>query len=120
MRNRAWFLVRKLYTFCANALIVITLLLLFQNIWYRTFNDLLDRRYNERGNVLIFFLYTIIVIGIFQAWGGFKIGYNKVLNIVLSQIFSIVASNSFLYIIIALLVAKMHEMKNILKCILIF
>mgnify|MGYP004549543093 FL=1 len=119
MRNRAWFLVRKLYTFCANALIVITLLLLFQDIWYRTFNDLLDRRYNERGNVLIFFLYAIIVIGIFQAWGGFKIGYNKVLNIVLSQMFSIVASNSFLYIIIALLVAKMHEMKNILKCILI-
>lgn len=119
MEKKKIYIIKKTYTLFANAVIITSLLFMFRELWYRTFNDLLDRQYVERGNLLIFFLYAVVTILFFQVWGGFKLGYNRLLNILLSQIFAVSSSNIFLWIEIVLLVAKMHEVKNITLCIII-
>lgn len=119
MEKKHYYFWRKVYTLAANAAVFATLLLLFQDLWFDTFNELLDRGYIERGNLLMFFLYGIVILLVFYLWGGFKIGYQKAMNVLLSQSLAIICSNLFLLLQIILLVAKMHEVANITRCIII-
>lgn len=114
MKKKEYYFLRKVYIYFINIILFSIMLWQFQRMWISTFNDLLDRVFSQKGNLLMILLYGIVVLFLFQLWGAFKIGYLKSANLILSQCLGIISANLFLGVQMTLMVAKLNETKNII------
>ena len=56
-----------------------------------------------RGHVLILLIYFVVLWFITTTYGGLKAGYLKNLDVVLSQVFSLIGANLFIYFLLSLM-----------------
>lgn len=114
MKKKEYYFLRKVYVYFINIILFSVMIWQFQRMWISTFNDLLDRVFSQKGNLLMVLLYGIVVLFLFRLWGAFKIGYLKSANLILSQCLGIISANLFLGVQMTLMVAKLNETKNII------
>lgn len=104
---------KKLYRQLANSVMVAVLVFLFWVIWDSNLNELMDRKFLGKGNLLIAFSYAVFAIVFMQLWGGFKLGYQKLLNLILSQFFAVISYNLVTGMQVVLMVGTIEDLRVI-------
>ena len=102
MENRERY--KRLIMFLASAVIVAVETLLFAYIWYKFYahKDVIGRRF-DRGNQVIIGLYVLMMYFFYKIYGGFKVGYLRVFEVIYSQILSVVCVNFITYLQLCLI-----------------
>jgi len=94
---------KRLIMFCASALIMGIQIGLFAYLWFHDFQYYMPRRYWHRGNYVIVGLYALILFLLYKLYGGFKVGYLRVFEVLYSQILSVLCVNFITYLQLALI-----------------
>ena len=102
MENRERY--KRLIMFSASAVIVAIETLLFAYIWYRFYahKNVIGRRF-DRGNQVVIGLYVLMMYFFYKIYGGFKVGYLRVFEVIYSQILSVVCVNFITYLQLCLI-----------------
>jgi len=86
--------------------IVVLMILAFAYIWYTDYNYNImtgSPFFNRKGNWLIIALYGFMQLFLTNIYGGYKVGYYKMSNIIYSQILSTILVNFLIYFVISLI-----------------
>ena len=91
--------------FLASVLIVAVQTGTFAYAWFHDYykKEIIGRMYYSRGHWALLLMYVAMVILISKLFSAFKVGYMRVLDVILSQIFSVLAVNAFAYVQLALI-----------------
>ena len=87
-----------------SALILLGILTLeFANVWYSHYADVIQLPFYRRGNWVVIGIYMVILFLFFKVYGGFKVGYLRKTDVLVSQILSIFGTNILGYLQISLI-----------------
>ena len=84
MENRERY--KRLIMFLASAVIIAIETLLFAYIWYKFYahKEVIGRRF-DRGNQVVIGLYVLMIYFFYKIYGGFKVGYLRVFEVIYSH-----------------------------------
>ena len=102
MENRERY--KRLIMFLASAVIIAIETLLFAYIWYKFYahKEVIGRRF-DRGNQVVIGLYVLMIYFFYKIYGGFKVGYLRVFEVIYSQILSVCCVNFITYLQLCLI-----------------
>lgn len=89
---------KKLLILFESALLLAIETTIFGYIWYSHYIDYIQLSFYRRGNYAVIGSYTLIVFLITKLYGGFKIGYLRVMDILYAQILALLCSNVIMYV----------------------
>ena len=94
---------KRIYSFVMPFLIVAVETGIMTYIWVNYYNTELPKAYYFWGHIFISAVYLLILFIFSEMYGGLKIGSYRMLELLLSQAFSTLATNVLFYAIISLL-----------------
>ena len=89
--------------FLASALIMAIQIGVFAYMWYHHFEKNMLRHYWHRGNYVIIAQYALLLFLFYKLYGGFKVGYLRVFEVLYSQILSVLCVNFITYLQLSLI-----------------
>ena len=108
---------KRLIMFVASAFILTVLTLIFAYVWFHFYaNKKVIRMTFGRGNLVIVGLYAVMVFLFYKVYGGFKVGYLRVFEVLYSQILSVLCVNVITYFQLAL-IGRWKFMQNMLPMV---
>lgn len=89
----------------ASVLIVAIQTGVFAYAWFNDYHvkSIIGRRYGYWGHWALIAIYAFMVVVISKLFSAFKVGYQRVLDVILSQIFSVLLVNVIAYLQLALI-----------------
>lgn len=99
---------KRLMMFLASALIMAIQIGLFAYMWFHHFQYYMGKfmtqnYYWRRGNYVIIGMYALLLFLFYKLYGGFKVGYLRVFEVLYSQILSVLCVNFIMYLQMALI-----------------
>lgn len=94
---------KHLLNFIANLVTVLVEGGLFAYMWYAYYSDTIIAPFFRRGNWAVVVLYILIIFFFTHMFGGYKIGYMRIVDIVLCHILAIVCSGVVAYLEICII-----------------
>ncbi len=96
---------KRLIMFLASVLIVAIQAGVFATAWFREYHvrEVIGRRYGYWGHWALIALYVLMVVLVSRLFSAFKVGYQRVLDVLLSQILSVLLVNAATYLQLALI-----------------
>lgn len=95
---------KRLLKMLFAAIILLGLCMIYSITWIGYYNKfVLQMPFFRRGNWVMILLYGVLLAFLMNTYGGFKIGYLKNGNLIYSQILSVVFTNAFTYVQIAVI-----------------
>ena len=96
---------KRLIMFFASLLVVGLQTANFAYIWFTEYNrrSVIQIFYWRRGNWVLIGLYALIIVLMSKLFGAFKVGYMRVQDVIIAQICSVICTNTFAYIQLALI-----------------
>lgn len=88
---------KRIVSFLSAVVLVGLLTLLFANVWYSHYLTELVLPYYRRGNWAVIGIYAMVLYLFFKVYGGFKVGYLRRTDVMLSQILSVLGTNVVTY-----------------------
>lgn len=103
MRKREQY--KRLIMFMASVLIVAIQTGVFAYAWFHDYHvkSIIGRRYGYWGHWALIAIYAFMVVVVSKLFSAFKVGYQRVLDVILSQIFSVLLVNAIAYLQLALI-----------------
>lgn len=104
MENRDQY--KRLLMFLTSAIIVVVLTGIFAFVWYTIYadnEDILIKVFWQRGNYVVIGLYMVMTFLFFKLYGGFKVGYLRMYEVLYSQILSVCCINLITYLQLCLI-----------------
>jgi hypothetical protein len=77
---------KRIITFFSAVVLLGMLTLLFADCWHSSYADTIQLPYFRRGNWVVIAVYSVIVFLFFRVYGGFRVGYLRQTDALLSQI----------------------------------
>lgn len=101
--NREQF--KRVIIFIEMTAIIALQALVFWNVWMNYYNQMLPKslRYWRRGHWVVIILYIVLLYFFSRVYGGFKIGYLRLSDVIFSQILSMILVNLITYAQICLI-----------------
>lgn len=100
--------------FLVTMSIVIIQSLLFWFTWHVFYKYNIVEPFYEKGTLLLVLVYTLLIGSFANIYGGFKVGYYRVSDIVYSQILSLIFVNIITYMQISLIAREMLNVFGII------
>lgn len=99
--------------FCFTLLLVFAIL--FWRVWRGYYSLLMETQYWRKGHwmVLAFYLFWTFILP--RVYGGWKVGYLKVFNIIYSQSLGLILSNTLMYCLVVMLTKHFENPIPLLK-----
>lgn len=96
---------KRLIMFLASVLVIGLQTLNFAYVWFSQYNfrSVIGSTYWRRGHWALFALYALIVFIVSRLFGALKVGYMRMLDVIISQILSVICSSIIAYIQLALI-----------------
>lgn len=91
-----------------GAVLILIEAAIFFIVWKEFFNPYIRRPYRFKGNYFLAGIYTVLLLIFGNIYGGMKIGYYKVFDIILSQSVSIIITNAVTYIAVIIPIATWY------------
>ena len=88
---------------------------LFAYVWYADYVEQLKIPFFRRGDWAVIGMYGLILFLLLNLYGGFKIGYLRLMDVLYSQILSLISANIVAYIQVVLISRKYLSSKPIVK-----
>lgn len=114
MRNRPESY-KKIYVTIADALFLTLATLCFSMVWLKDINQLMRVYFQGKGNLLIILCYIAALIIMLHIFGGLKLDYYKIANLLISQFFGLVCTHIILTIQMILMVGRVAAIGAITK-----
>ncbi len=114
MKNNYTESIKKIYRRIMNFFMLILLTGIFVIRWYSELNVLMNKRFENKGNLLTILLYIIILILFMQIWGGFKLGHQKLVSLISSQVFAVICTNMIISVQVILMVGTVSDCGKII------
>ncbi len=105
---------KKMFLTVVDLFLLLLPTLLFYVMWSERINELLRVDFKNKGNWLMVFCYVLILAMMMGSLRGFKIGYYKVVNLIISQLLSLVCTHMILSVQIILMVGRVALIKRII------
>lgn len=103
----------SLYVGLFNLILLIVITGHFTYEWNIVYNNILKQPFLGKGNILMVFTIFLIIFISMKMWGGFKLGYSKLVNLVFSQFLALVTIGLGEFLIIALMAGTINHMGNL-------
>ncbi len=100
--------------FLVTASIVLIQSLLFYSTWYIFYKFNIVAPFYEKGTLLLVLVYALLLGTFSSIYGGYKVGFYRVTDIIYSQILSLVFVNIITYLQISLIARDMLNILGIL------
>ena len=96
---------KRLIMFLASVLVIGIQTANFAYVWFTQYNfrSVIGSVYWRRGHWALFALYALIALLMARLFGALKVGYMRVLDVIISQILSVIATNLVAYLQLALI-----------------
>ena len=96
---------KRLIMFLASVLVIGLQTFNFAYVWFTEYNfrEVIGSVYWRRGHWALIVLYGVIVYIMSKLFGALKVGYMRVLDVIISQILSVLCTNVIAYIQLALI-----------------
>lgn len=94
---------KRLIMFVLGIMMVGLLSAVYGYVWYKHYLVYLVYPFLGRGNVLLIFVYAVILIILLNVYSGFKFGYLRFADLIFSQVICIVITNVITYFQISLI-----------------
>lgn len=76
---------------------------IFGYVWYGVYSKLLEEPFFRRGDWAVIGVYGLVLFLLTNLYGGFRIGYLRLMDVLYSQILSLLCANVFAYVEIVLI-----------------
>ena len=86
MRNSEQY--KRLIRFGMAGLLFAIEMVIYYFVWLNYYNDQMQIAYDVKGNYMIAAVYGVVLVLFCRVYGGLRIGYLRVGNLIFSQIFS--------------------------------
>lgn len=93
----------KLISFFSALLLLIFHTAVFALIWYNVYHPGLLVPYFHKGNLVIIFLYSMLLLASNQVFGGLRLGYYKTLDSIVARTLSLCTAYFAMYLVISLI-----------------
>ena len=113
MKKREKF--KRLINFLEGFVILAAHTVLFAFVWYGSYVKQLDIPFFRRGDWAVIGVYALILFLLTHLYGGFKIGYLRLMDVLYSQILSLICANLVAYIQVVLISREYLSTVPILK-----
>lgn len=100
----------SLYVGLFNLILLIVITGHFTYEWNIVYNNMLKQPFLVKGNILMVFTIFLIIFISMKMWGGFKLGYSKLVNLVFSQFLALITIGLGEFLIIALTAGTINHM----------
>ena len=96
---------KRMIMFLASALIVALETAIFAYVWYYHYADeaIIGRTFWKKGNFVVIAQYALMIYLFYRIYGGFKVGYLRVFEVLYSQILSVLCVNMITYLQLCLI-----------------
>lgn len=90
---------KRLIMFLASAVILTLQTVIFAYVWYRyyAYTGAMGTNFFRRGNYVVIGQYALMLYLFYKLYGGFKVGYLRVFDVLFSQILSVLCVNAITY-----------------------
>ena len=108
---------KHLLNFTANIISLAVEAAMFGWVWYMLYIPMLDKAntFFNRGDWAVIGVYALILFLLTHLYGGFKIGYLRLMDVLYSQILSLICANVVAYIQVVLISREYLSSVPILK-----
>ena len=100
----------SLYVGLFNLILLAVITGHFTYEWNLVYNNILKQPFLGKGNILMIFTIFLVIFISMKMWGGFKLGYSKLVNLVFSQFLALITIGIGEYLIIALTAGTINNM----------
>ena len=100
----------SLYVGLFNLILLAVITGHFTYEWNFVYNYILKQPFLGKGNILMIFTIFLVIFISMKMWGGFKLGYSKLVNLVFSQFLALITIGIGEYLIIALTAGTINNM----------
>lgn len=94
---------KRIVRFLSGAVLLGTEMVLYWYVWLSFYNNKMEVPYNRTGHWLMVVVYGILLVVFSRLYGGLKIGYLKISNMIYSQALATFCANGMIYLQITLL-----------------
>ena len=94
------------------------LVMVFYYYWMTELNIIRQTQFVGKGNLLVAFVYAVILFAMMYALGGFQVGVSKAANLALSQVIAVMLANLLGWAQSVLIIGDIWHMAQIAKAIL--
>ena len=96
---------KRMIMFLASALIVALETAIFAYVWYYYYADeaIIGKTFWKKGNFVVIAQYALMIYLFYRIYGGFKVGYLRVFEVLYSQILSVLCVNMITYLQLCLI-----------------
>ena len=119
MKKRGIEMLKKLYRYMTDFLILAAFLIEYEYIWRTKLNVLLQRDFEGKGNLMMIVVYLLTTILLFLVLGGFQIGNFNKENVLLSQSLAVIVGNCIQVVLTILMVGSIYHIKTIVASLVI-
>lgn len=91
--------------FLASAVILTLQTAIFAYVWYRyyAYTGVMEENFFRRGNYVVIGQYALMLYLFYKLYGGFKVGYLRIFDVLFSQILSVLCVNAITYVQLCLI-----------------
>ena len=91
---------KRLIMFLASTIILAAQTGVFAYSWFVYYGqkEVIRRDYYFWGNVVAIAQYALILLLFYKVFGAFKVGYLRIMDVLLSQVISLLCTNAFIYL----------------------
>lgn len=101
---------KRIVRFFSSAVLLCAQMVLYWYIWKQYYNIRMEVPYNRTGHWLMVAVYGILLIIFSRLFGGLRIGYMKIGNMIYSQVLATFCANVMIYLQITLLTKHFQNM----------
>ena len=96
---------KRMIMFLSSALIVALETAIFAYVWYYHYADeaIIGKTFWKKGNFVVIAQYALMIYLFYRIYGGFKVGYLRVFEVLYSQILSVLCVNMITYLQLCLI-----------------
>ena len=113
MKKREQF--KRLINFLEGFVILAAHTVIFAFVWYGSYVEQLEIPFWRRGDWAVIGVYALILFLLTHLYGGFKIGYLRLMDVLYSQILSLLCANVVAYVQVVLISRKYLSSAPIFK-----
>ena len=96
---------KRIIMFCASIFILAIQTAVFAYVWFTDYasTGVIGQAFWDRGNYVVIGQYALMIFFFYRLYGGFKVGYLRSIDVVYSQILSVICVNAITYLQLALI-----------------
>lgn len=97
---------KRLIRFVMAGILFAIEMIVYYFVWLNYYNDQMQIAYDVKGNYMIAAVYGVVIVLFSRVYGGLRIGYLRVGNLIYSQMLATTCANVMTYLQIILLVKR--------------